>query len=84
LLKAYRKGDSALADVVYSAVPAARFGQKQVVDIGPMSGKSNVIYWLQSRGLEATDARVSSIYEHAKRSASVLDEAEVMSLVLQP
>jgi len=46
-----------------------------------MSGKSNVIYWLESRGLEATDERVSRIYEHAKQSSAVLEEEEVMRLV---
>jgi hypothetical protein len=46
-----------------------------------MSGKSNVIYWLESRGLEATEDRVSRIYEHAKQSSSVLEEDEVMRLV---
>jgi len=52
-----------------------------VIEIGPMSGKSNVIYWLETRGIEATEERVARIYEHAKGSSSVLDEAEVLQLV---
>lgn len=81
VIKSYRKGDRALADLVYSGVPAAQFGLTQVIEIGPMSGKSNVVYWLESRGLEASDERVTRIFERAKSSSAVLEEREVMSLV---
>ena len=81
IIKSYRKGDTELADVVYSAVPAGLFGQRQIIEIGPMSGKSNVIYWLETHGFEATEERVSCIYEVAKRSASVLEEDQVLSLL---
>jgi 2-isopropylmalate synthase len=81
VIKSYRKNDPALADLVYSGVPAGLFGLKQKIEIGPMSGKSNVIYWLETRGLEATEDRVSRIYEHAKQSSSVLEEHEIMQLV---
>src|SRR5262245_1315638 len=66
LIKAYKKGDTALADVIYSAVPAGLFGKQQVIEIGPMSGKSNVIYWLETHGIEVTEEHVSRIYECAK------------------
>jgi len=46
VIKSYRKGDQRLADIVYSGVPAGEFGLEQVIEIGPMSGKSNVVYWL--------------------------------------
>ncbi len=81
VIKSYKKGDPALADLVYSGVPAALFGLKQVIEIGPMSGKSNVIYWLESRGIEASDERVTRIYDRAKSSSAVLEEHEVMKLV---
>jgi isopropylmalate/homocitrate/citramalate synthase len=81
VIKSYRKGDTELADLVYSGVPAGLFGLRQVIEIGPMSGKSNVVYWLESRGLEADEERVGRIYERAKRASSVLEEQEVMSLV---
>jgi 2-isopropylmalate synthase len=81
VIKSYRKNDPALADLVYSGVPAGLFGLKQKIEIGPMSGKSNVIFWLETRGLEATEERVSRIYEHAKQSSAVLEEDEVMRLV---
>ncbi len=81
VIKSFRKGDTELADLIYSGVPAGQFGLRQVIDIGPMSGKSNVIYWLESRGLEATDERVSRIYERAKSAHTVLTDDEVMQLV---
>jgi isopropylmalate/homocitrate/citramalate synthase len=81
VIKSYRKGDKELADLVYSGVPAGQFGLEQVVEIGPMSGKSNVIYWLEKRGLQASEDRVTRIYEHAKQASAVLSEDEIMRLV---
>lgn len=81
VIKSHKKGDPGLADLVYSGVPAGLFGLKQKIEIGPMSGKSNVIYWLESRGLEASPERVARIYEHAKQATAVLEENEVERLV---
>ena len=81
VIKSYRKGDTELADLIYSGVPAGQFGLKQVIEVGPMSGKSNVIFWLENRGLEATEDRVNRIYEHAKQASAVLSEEELMTLV---
>jgi 2-isopropylmalate synthase len=81
VIKSYRKGDRELADLVYSGVPAGQFGLEQVVEIGPMSGKSNVIYWLEKRGIEANDDRVSRIFDRAKQASAVLADDEIMRLV---
>ncbi|MBD0373325.1 MAG: 2-isopropylmalate synthase [Pyrinomonadaceae bacterium] len=81
VIKSYRKGDSELADMVYSGVPAHLFGLKQKIEIGPMSGKSNVIFWLETHGLDPDEERVSRIYERAKQSTGVLEEDEIMQLV---
>lgn len=83
VIKSYSKGDRQLADLVYSGVPAGQFGLEQVIEIGPMSGKSNVIYWLQKRGIEPSDERVNRIYEHAKQASSVLAEEDIRELVSQ-
>ena len=81
VIKSYRKGDTELADLIYSGVPAGQFGLKQVIEIGPMSGKSNVIFWLETRGMEANEDRVNRIYEHAKSATAVLSEEELMRLI---
>ncbi len=81
VIKSYKKGDRELADLVYSGVPAGQFGLEQMVEIGPMSGKSNVIYWLEKRGIEANEARVNRIYDRAKQSSAVLADDEIMQLV---
>jgi 2-isopropylmalate synthase len=81
VIKSYKKGDRELADLVYSGVPAGQFGLEQVVEIGPMSGKSNVIYWLEKRGIEANEDRVRRIYDWAKQASAVLADDEIMRLV---
>ena len=81
VIKSYRKGDQRLADIVYSGVPAGEFGLEQVIEIGPMSGKSNVIYWLEKRGIEPDETRVNRIYERAKSAHGVLEEQEILELV---
>jgi 2-isopropylmalate synthase len=81
IVKAMKKGDAWLADRVYSGVPAADFGRKQGIGIGPMSGKSNVLYWLEQHGHPATDARVAAILEKAKHSDRLLSDAEILEVV---
>jgi len=77
VIKAYRKQDYALVDAVYSGVPAGMVGRKQEVDVGPMSGRSNVIFWLEKRGLSASEAQIDRIFARAKGSACVLTEEEI-------
>src|SRR6516162_8032113 len=84
IIKAIQKHDHHLADAVYSGVPAHLFGMEQVIEIGPMSGKSNVLYWLARHQIPADDALVSRILEAAKQSARVLSDAEVHALCTEP
>ena len=81
VIKAFKKGDSWLANRVYSGVPADMVGLEQVIKIGPMSGKSNVIWWLESRGVEPTDDRVDRIVTAAKSSNRLLEDVEIQALV---
>src|SRR5579859_1019310 len=80
IIKAYHKKDAALADAVYSGVPSHLFGLEQVIEIGPMSGKSNVLFWLERHGIPANDALVNRIFDAAKQSARVLTDGEVLAL----
>ncbi|HXG94962.1 MAG TPA: LeuA family protein [Blastocatellia bacterium] len=81
VIKAFRKGDDWLADAVYSGVPAKMFGREQQIEIGPMSGKSNVIFWLERHGIEPTDERVEKIFNRAKQAVSVLADEEILALI---
>src|SRR5438128_1071391 len=81
VIKAYKKNDTELADAVYSGVPAKLFGLEQIIDVGPMSGKSNVLFWLERHGIPADDAAVERIYKRAKASDHTLSEAEIMACV---
>jgi isopropylmalate/homocitrate/citramalate synthase len=78
VIKAFRKQDRALVDAVYSGVPASLVGREQEIEVGPLSGKSNVIFWLEKRGLAVTDEAVERIFAKAKASASVLREDEIL------
>ncbi len=81
VIKALRKQEPGLADAVYSGVPASMVGRAQEIEIGPMSGKSNVIFWLEKRGLAATDAVVERVFARAKASPAVLTDAEIVAAV---
>jgi 2-isopropylmalate synthase len=80
LIKAFRKNDLELANAVYSGVPAHLFGLQQLIEIGPMSGKSNVLFWLENHRVPADDATVTRILDAAKQSPRVLSDTEVFAL----
>ncbi|HUQ41910.1 MAG TPA: LeuA family protein [Candidatus Limnocylindrales bacterium] len=77
VIKALRKGDRALADSVYSGVPASLVGREQRIEVGPMSGESNVIFWLESHGYQPTPERVARVFDRAKRSDRLLTRSEL-------
>jgi 2-isopropylmalate synthase len=81
VIKAFRKQDRALVDAVYSGVPASLIGREQELEVGPMSGRSNVIFWLEKRGIPAADEAVDRIFATAKASSSVLREEEILLLL---
>lgn len=81
IIKALDRGDEVLADLVYSGVPATAFGQAQVIEIGPMSGKSNVRYWLKSRGFQSSDELENAIFSAAKSSPTILTESQLTEIV---
>jgi isopropylmalate/homocitrate/citramalate synthase len=78
VIKAYKKNDIELANTVYSGVPSHVFGLEQIIDVGPMSGKSNVIFWLERHGIPPTEDCVERIYKRAKASDHTLSETEIM------
>jgi 2-isopropylmalate synthase len=81
VIKALKKGDRWLADRVYSGVPAGEFGLRQRIEIGPMSGLSNVQHWLSERGIPPKEDLVKAVFEAAKSSNRVLTDAEIEALV---
>jgi 2-isopropylmalate synthase len=78
VIKAFRKNDMALVDAVYSGVPASIVGREQEIEVGPMSGRSNVLFWLERRGIKADDAAVDRIFAKAKASPCVLTEEDIL------
>jgi 2-isopropylmalate synthase len=77
VIKAYKKGEDWLADRVYSGVPASWVGRRQTIEVGPMSGESNVIHWLEEQGIEPTAERVRAVFARAKAVDRVLTDDEI-------
>jgi 2-isopropylmalate synthase len=81
IIKAEKKGDTWLADRIYSGVPAGTFGKEQEIEIGHYSGESNVIYWLRKRGYGPTPELVAAVLGAAKRGNRVLTDDEVVAVI---
>ena len=81
IIKAEKKGDSWLADRIYSGVPAGMFGKEQEIEIGHYSGESNVVYWLTKRGYEPTKELVTAVLGAAKRGNRVLSDDEIVAVI---
>jgi 2-isopropylmalate synthase len=81
VIKAQRKGQSWLADRVYSGVPASWVGREQEIEVGHMSGGSNVLFFLRARGLPDTPEVVEAVLARAKESERLLTEDEIREVV---
>ncbi len=77
VIKAFRKKDQELVDAVYSGVPASLVKREQQIDVGPVSGRSNVVFWLERHGYTATDELVDRVLARAKKSNAVLTAEEI-------
>jgi 2-isopropylmalate synthase len=80
--KALARGDTWLANRVYSGVPADQFGLEQKITVGPMSGKSNCVFWLKKHHLEPTDELVERVFQAAKKSDHVLSDDEIRAALV--
>jgi 2-isopropylmalate synthase len=81
VIKAEKKGHAWLADRIYSSVPAGFLGLKQIIDVGPMSGESNVIYWLTTHGHEPERPLVEHIFRIAKSRETTMTDDELTAAV---
>src|SRR5262249_23949824 len=81
VVKAFRRGDHALMDAVYAAVPATLVGREQEIEVGPLSGRSNVVVWLEKRGLPATYEIIDPVFAAATASNRTLRHDQVQSIV---
>jgi 2-isopropylmalate synthase len=80
IIKARRKGEEWLADRVYSGVPAGMVGQHQTIEIGFMSGMSNVVFWLHEHGYDPEPHLVEAIFTAAKERNRVLTDDELVEI----
>jgi 2-isopropylmalate synthase len=80
IIKARKKGEDWLADRVYSGVPAGMVGMQQQIEVGFMSGVSNVVHWLAAHGIEPNDGLVAEIFRAAKERNRVLGDDELLEI----
>ncbi|MEP7088162.1 MAG: 2-isopropylmalate synthase, partial [Gemmatimonadota bacterium] len=84
IAKAQKKGDAWLADRIYSGVPAGDFGLSQRIDVGHVSGISNVRSWLEAHGHDSSDEPLCRyILDAAKRATRTLRDDELSALVAE-
>ena len=81
IIKAQKMGDRWLTDHVYSGVPASLIGRSQEIEIGPMSGSSNVIFYLSHRGIVPGHELIQAVLLAAKESNRILQETEILAIV---
>jgi 2-isopropylmalate synthase len=81
IIKAQRKGDHWLADRIYSGVPAGEFGKEQQIEVGPLSGLSNVKHWLARHEIPADELLAKAVLARAKTSPRTLTDGEVAQIV---
>jgi 2-isopropylmalate synthase len=77
IIKARKKGSDWLADRVYSGVPAGMFGLQQIIEVGPMCGLSNVIYWLSVHDYPQDEGLAREIFALAKSTNRLLTDEEI-------
>ena len=83
VIKAQRKGDTWLADRIYSGVPAGLFGKRQRIEIGHQSGLSNVMYWLEANGHAADEGLAKHVFDTAKQMNRTLTDAEINAAITE-
>lgn len=81
VIKAYKKGHTQLADMVYSGVPAGMVGLEQKIRVGPMSGRSNVSWVLEKMGVPVTDEVVHKVLDAGKSSKRLLTDEQIRELL---
>ncbi|MBI2220265.1 MAG: 2-isopropylmalate synthase [Acidobacteria bacterium] len=80
IIKARKKGEDWLADRVYSGVPAGMVGRRQSIEVGFMSGMSNVVYWLHEHDIAPDERLVEAIFTAAKERNRVLSDDELVEI----
>jgi isopropylmalate/homocitrate/citramalate synthase len=82
--KAQQLGDNWLAERVYSGIPASAVGREQTIEIGPGSGRANVLSWLEAHGISGNPALVRRVQEAVASADHLLVDHELLALVTDP
>lgn len=80
IAKAKYENRTQISEFVYSAIPANWVGRENEIAIGPMSGSSNVEYWLNKNGYSLDSGLISLILQTAKCSDRLLSDNEITNI----
>ncbi|MFN7181239.1 MAG: LeuA family protein [Planctomycetota bacterium] len=83
IIKALNRNELDIADSVYSGVPPSVFGRKQKILVGPMSGRSNIIYWLKNHGYKEDPELLSFLFDYVKKCNRILKDEELEAVIMQ-
>ncbi|HZE73772.1 MAG TPA: LeuA family protein [Gemmatimonadales bacterium] len=82
ILRAEERGDTELAELTYSSLPASVFGLAQQFALSPMSGHASVRHWLREHGHDPTDEPlVEALLAAAKQADRALSDGEAERVV---
>jgi len=81
--KASLRGESEVADLVYSSIPAALLGRSQEICMGACSGHANARHWLYQHGIELSTEETERLLAFAKSSDHVLSDQELFAWLAQ-
>ncbi|MCF6436734.1 LeuA family protein [Pseudoalteromonas sp. MMG022] len=70
-----------LCDLIYSSVPASAFSRENEIEINYMSGKANVINWLEQSDVLITSELVDNILKFASQRHRPLTDDEIYSVI---
>jgi 2-isopropylmalate synthase len=81
IVKAMEKDDHWLTNCIYCGVPANIVGRSHTVEIGLLSGESNVRYFLRVHEIEEHPIYIEKILAAVKRGNQLLSEVDILRMV---
>jgi 2-isopropylmalate synthase len=79
--KAQQLNNPSFSDLIYSSVPASAFSRKNEIEISYMSGKANVINWLENAGISQKYNIIENILHRASEHKRPLTDKEIHQIV---
>ncbi len=79
--KAERLGGRWVAERVYAGIPASAVGREQLIEVGPGSGRANIMNWLDTHGIAAHQPLVREMQDAVAGTDHVLTDQQLRAIV---